>query len=163
MYVIINLEYLERENIMKALDLFTVVLDNSKNLDKEIREQVYKSLELNSESEKLNEMIKGSLEHFNFNLVEKKFLNRLQEVKEKLIIFTTSPSKNATIDYNKVSSALTDILRKIEADVLISFDDDFVDLANQISKRFESDDYINAAKKIADRLHIEPTRESIRK
>ncbi len=124
---------------MKSLELFNFILDNAKNIEQDIRNQIYNSLVSNSRNEKLQEFIKESIEHFNFNLVERNFLNQLQEVKEELIIFTSSPSKDID-DYNSFSNNLINRLRRIEANVLISLDDDLINLANQIAKRYELGD-----------------------
>ncbi len=123
---------------MKALEIFGIVLDNSENLAKEIREQIYKSIGINSENEKLNEFIKECVERFDLNLVERNFLSQLQNtINEELQKIRQQKSKKNMVDYDSISNALTEKLRKLEVKS-ISLDDDFMSLATQISSKFQT-------------------------
>ncbi len=123
---------------MKALEMFGIVLDNYENLEKEIREQVYKSIGINSENEKLNEFIKECIEHFDLNLVERNFLSQLQNtINEELSKIRQQKSEKNMVDYDSISNSLTERLRKNEPKS-ISLDDDFMNLATQISSKFQT-------------------------
>ena len=65
----------------EATKIFEIVLNNSDEINKEIRMQVYKLLDLDekklsiheNEDVKIKEEIKSSIEKFSFNLQENKF------------------------------------------------------------------------------------------
>ena len=126
----------------EATKIFEIVLNNSSNLNKEIRMQVYKMLDLDgklilpnaSENSRLLEQIKASIETFSFNSLETQFLNQVQEIiKEELKKLQTNS------DYELIQNSLIERLKSLRS-IDISLDSDFKDLASKIASDFHSQD-----------------------
>lgn len=112
------------------------ILDNSGNISKEIRNEVYKLLGLNTESEHLSEYVKECLEKFNFNLEETKFLEQLRIItNEEINIINEQIKNNEQVNYEMFESKLIERFRTIERPD-INIDDNIRDLARQIVNRF---------------------------
>ena len=112
------------------------ILDNSRNISKEIRNEVYKLLGLNTESEHLSEYVKECLEKFNFNLEETKFLEQLRIItNEEINIINEQIKNNEQVNYEMFESKLIERFRTIERPD-INIDDNIRDLARQIVNRF---------------------------
>lgn len=126
----------------EATKIFEIVLNNSSDLNKEIRMQVYKMLDLDgklilpnaNENIKLLEQIKASIETFSFNSLEAQFLNQVQEIiKEELKKFQTNS------DYELMQNSLIERLKSLRS-IDISLDSDFKNLASKIASDFHSQD-----------------------
>lgn len=112
------------------------ILDNSRNISKEIRNEVYKLLGLNTESEHLSEYVKECLEKFNFNLEETKFLEQLRIItNEEINIINEQIKNNEQVNYEMFESKLIERFRAIERPN-VNIDDNIRDLARQIVNRF---------------------------
>ena len=55
-----------------------IILDDTNNIITEIRNNIFDSLGINTQYEKMIEFIKENLEKFNFNNIENNFLNKLK-------------------------------------------------------------------------------------
>lgn len=121
-----------------ALKIFGVILDNSESLENEIRTQIYKTIGINSENEKLNEFIQECIGHFDFNLKEREFLGQLRTaIDEELSEIQKQNNENGIVNYDSISNSLMERLRKIES-ISMSLDDDFRNLSNQIVDKFQT-------------------------
>lgn len=126
-----------------AINTFKKVLDDSNNIISNIRTEVFVSLDLGN-YEQLNEYVKESLEHFSFNVMEKKFFEQIRNVvNEEMDRGTIKIRNNEQINYTDFSDNLIRLLRQIQK-VDINLDDDFRNLARNINARFPliaSDDW----------------------
>lgn len=118
-----------------AINIFRNLLDDSDNILKKIRIEVYEKLNLGG-YEQFNEFVKESLEHFSFNISERNFFEQIRTVVNEEIAKDNLKIKNGeTVDYDLFVSNLTNQLKKI-GQVDINFDDDFRNLAKNINNKF---------------------------
>lgn len=106
------------------------LLDDSNDRIVEIRNDVFNSLGVNIQSEKIIEFIKECLEKFDFNIVEQNFFNQV-----KNIVLEEINGKNVKNDKTSFINSLVERLRQIKVSN-ISIDDNLLQLANQITSRF---------------------------
>ena len=126
-----------------AINIFRKVLDDSDNILKDIRTEVFEKLDL-GKYDQLNEFVKESLEHFSFNISESQFFEQIRTVVDEAMTKDNLKIKNGeTIDYNLFASNLMNQLKTI-GQVNLNFDDDFRNLAKNINDKFPliaSDDW----------------------
>lgn len=126
-----------------AINIFISILDDSDNILKDIRMEVFKKLNL-GEYEQLNEFVKESLEHFSFNVSESNFLNQIKDVIIEEMDKNTLIIKNGEkVDNNLFANNLINQLKMVRQ-VDFNFDDDFRNLAVNINNKFPliaSDDW----------------------
>ena len=125
-YYIRSDDYMEND----AIRTISKVLDDSGNRIVEIRNDVFNSLGINTQSEKIIEFVKESLEKFDFNIVEQNFFNQVKNI----ILDEISNKKNMKND--DFVNNLLEKLRQIKV-YNISIDDNLLQLANQITNRFQ--------------------------
>ena len=83
-----------------AINIFRKVLDDSDNILKDIRTEVFEKLDL-GKYDQLNEFVKESLEHFSFNISESQFFEQIRTVVDEAMTKDNLKIKNGeTIDYN---------------------------------------------------------------
>lgn len=119
-----------------TINIFRKFLDDSDNILKDIRIEVFKKLDL-GRYEQLNEFVKESLEYFSFNISESDFFKQIGDVVIEQI------DHIGTVDYNLLADNLASELKKI-GQVDFNFDDDFRNLAKNINNKFPliaSDDW----------------------
>lgn len=143
----------------KATKIFEMVLNNSADLNKEIRMQVYKLLDLDekklsiyeNEDIKIKEETKASIERFSFNLQEAQFLNQVQEIiKEEMQKLQTNGN------YDMMQGSLIERLKGLR-NIDITLEDDFKELSSRIANSFVSRDvfynyFIAKKEKITDMI-----------
>lgn len=118
-----------------AINIFRKVLDDSDNILKDIRTEVFEKLDL-GKYDQLNEFVKESLEHFSFNISESQFFEQIRTVVDEAMTKDNLKIKNGeTIDYNLFASNLMNQLKTI-GQVNLNFDDDFRNLAKNINDKF---------------------------
>lgn len=126
-----------------AINIFRKVLDDSDNILKDIRTEVFGKLDL-GKYDQLNEFVKESLEHFSFNISESQFFEQIRTVVNEAMTKDNLKIQNGeTIDYNLFASNLMNQLKTI-GQVNLDFDDDFRNLAKNINDKFPliaSDDW----------------------
>lgn len=130
----------------EATKIFEMVLNNSADLNKEIRMQVYKLLDLEgklilpnaNENARLLEQIQASIETFTFNSQETQFLSQVQEIiKEEMQKLQTSGN------YDLMQSSLIERLKSLR-NIEISLGNDFKELSSKIASSFHSqEEYYN--------------------
>lgn len=130
----------------EATKFFEMLLNNSADILRELKMQVYKLLDLDGkiilpnkiDNERLLEQIKTSIETFNFNLQEEQFLSLIQRIiKEELEKITTS--RNYELFGNNLIERL-ESLREFD----ISLENDFKDLSSRIASEFHTqEEYYN--------------------
>lgn len=130
----------------EATKIFEMVLNNSNDLIKEIRMQVYKLLDLEgkiilpsaNDNARLLEQIQASIEKFSFNLQEIQFLSQVQEIiKEEMQNLQNNGN------YDLMQSSLIERLKGLR-NINISLENDFKDLSSKIASSFHSqDEYYN--------------------
>lgn len=130
----------------EATKIFEMVLNNSADLNKEIRMQVYKLLDLEgklilpnaNENARLLEQIQASIETFTFNSQETQFLSQVQEIiKEEMQKLQTSGN------YDLMQSSLIERLKNLR-NIEISLGNDFKELSSKIASSFHSqEEYYN--------------------
>lgn len=106
------------------------LLDNSNDRIVEIRNDVFNSLGVNIQSEKIVDFVKECLEKFDFNIVEQNFFNQVKD-----IVLEEINDKNIKKDKTSFINSLVERLRQIRVPN-ISIDDNLLQLANQITSRF---------------------------
>ena len=143
----------------EATKIFEMVLNNSADLNKEIRMQVYKLLDLDgkklsiyeNEDIKIKEEIKASIDRFSFNSQETQFLNQVQEIiKEEMQKLQTSGN------YDMMQNSLIERLKGLR-NIDITLEDDFKELSSRIANPFVSRDmfynyFIAKKEKITDMI-----------
>ena len=143
----------------EATKIFEMVLNNSADLNKEIRMQVYKLLDLDgkklsiyeNEDIKIKEEIKASIERFSFNSQETQFLNKVKEIiKEEMQKLQTSGN------YDIMQNSLIERLKGLR-NIDITLEDDFKELSSRIANPFVSRDmfynyFIAKKEKITDMI-----------
>ncbi len=114
---------------MDTIQIFIEILDNSKNIPKEIRGEVLKSLNV-SDYEPLREFVMESLEQFNFNLVERKFLSSIENL--------VTEEVNRLIQTNNHEIFILNLTEGIKKSKPQNFfiEDDFKNLAKNINNKF---------------------------
>ena len=159
----LNRKYIRMEVVMEkeATKIFEMVLNNSADLNKEIRMQVYKLLDLDgkklsiyeNEDIKIKEEIKASIERFSFNSQETQFLNQVQEIiKEEMQKLQTSSN------YDMMQNSLIERLKGL-TNIDITLEVDFKELSSRIANPFVSRDmfynyFIAKKEKITDMIKL---------
>ena len=119
-----------------GIKAMTNILDNSSNISKEIRNEVYKLLGLNTQSEQLSEFVNECLERFEFNSEEVLFLEQLRMIaNEEINIINEQRKNNEQVNYETFETKLVERFKESEK-LIINLDDNMRDLANQIVSRF---------------------------
>lgn len=126
-----------------AINIFKSVLDDSDNILKDIRIEVFEKLNLGG-YEQLNDFVKESFEHFSFNISESNFFIQIKDIIIEEIDKNSKKIKNGeTVDYNLFANNLISQFKMIRQ-VDFNFDDDFRNLAKNINSKFPliaSDDW----------------------
>src|SRR5574344_211018 len=119
-----------------AIKPMTNILANSSNISKEIRNELYKLLGLNTQSEQLSEFVNECLERFEFNSEEVLFLEQLRMIaNEEINRINEQRKNNEQVNYETFETKLIERFKESEKP-LINLDDNMRDLANQIVSRF---------------------------
>lgn len=119
-----------------AMNAFGMVLDNSSELEKEIRAKIIELLDINSKDEHLTEYIQECVSNFNVSNIEHNYIENIRKViDEELSKIQQQKKENGIVDYSLISQSLTNRLRQLQNQD-INLDDDFKDLATQISNKF---------------------------
>ena len=63
-----------------VIKIISKLLDNSNDRIVEIRNDVFNSLGVNMQSEKIVDFVKECLEKFDFNIVEQNFFNQVKDI-----------------------------------------------------------------------------------
>lgn len=119
-----------------AMNAFGMVLDNSSELEKEIRAKLIELLGINSKDEHLTEYIQECVSHFNISNIEHNYIENIRKViDEELSKIQQQKNENGIVDYSLISQNLTNRLRQLQSQD-INLDDDLKYLATQIPNRF---------------------------
>ena len=119
-----------------GIKAMTNILDNSSNISKEIRNEVYKLLGLNTQSEQLSEFVNECLERFEFNSEEVLFLEQLRMIaNEEINRINEERKNNEQVNYETFETKLIERFKESEKPI-INLDNNMRDLANQIVSRF---------------------------
>ena len=113
-----------------VIKIISKLLDDSNDRIVEIRNDVFNSLGINIQSEKIVDFVKECLEKFDFNIAEQNFFNQV-----KNIVLEEINDKNIKNDKTSFINSLVERLRQIKVPN-ISIDDNLLQLANQITSRF---------------------------
>lgn len=113
-----------------VIKIISKLLDNSNDRIVEIRNDVFNSLGVNMQSEKIVDFVKECLEKFDFNIVEQNFFNQVKD-----IVLEEINDKNIKNDKTSFINNLVERLRQIKVPN-ISINDNLLQLANQITSRF---------------------------
>lgn len=113
-----------------VIKIISKLLDDSNDRIVEIRNDVFNSLGVNIQSEKIVDFVKECLEKFDFNIAEQNFFNQV-----KNIVLEEINDKNIKNDKTSFINSLVERLRQIKVPN-ISIDDNLLQLANQITSRF---------------------------
>lgn len=113
-----------------VIKIISKLLDDSNDRIVEIRNDVFNSLGVNIQSEKIVDFVKEYLEKFDFNIAEQNFFNQV-----KNIVLEEINDKNIKNDKTSFINSLVERLRQIKVPN-ISIDDNLLQLANQITSRF---------------------------
>lgn len=126
-----------------AINTFRMILDESDNIIKNIRLDIFKTLDLGT-YEQLNDYVRETLNHFAFNNTEIEFFRQIRDaVNEEMDKGTLKIKTNETIDYSEFTNNLIHSLRSLKK-VAINLDDDLRKLARDINDKFPliaSDDW----------------------
>lgn len=119
-----------------AMNAFGMVLDNSNELEKEIRAKIIELLGVNSKDEHLTEYIQECVSQFNVSNIEHNYIENIRKViDEELSKIQQQKKENGIVDYSLILQSLTNRLRQLQNQD-INLDDDFKDLATQIPNKF---------------------------
>ncbi len=119
-----------------AMNAFGMVLDNSSELEKEIRNNIIGLLGVNSQDDHLTEYIQECVSHFNVNNIEHNYIESIRKViDEELSKIQQQRKESGSVDYSLISQSLTNRLRQLQAQDF-TLDDDLKDLATQIPNKF---------------------------
>lgn len=126
----------------EATKFFEMVLNNSSEIIKEIKLEIYKILDLkgkilmpnSNDNTRLLEQIKEGIDNFQFNIIENKFFKQIEEiVKEELQKFQSNNN------YELLETSLIEKLKELR-NIDIPFEDDFKNLSNKVSNQIISSD-----------------------
>ena len=113
-----------------------IILDDTNNIITEIRNNIFDSLGINTQYEKMIEFIKENLEKFNFNNIENNFFKQVKNiVVEEINKIEFRLSNNEIIDYDKLNNIITERLRQVKP-INFYIEDDLKQLSNQLENRF---------------------------
>ena len=119
-----------------GIKVMTFILDNQDNISKEIRNEVYNLLGINTKSEQLTEFVQECLEKFAFNIVENQFLEQIRNIILDEINKNDSKLRNnESVNYDEFVSNMIEKLRQVKLGN-ISLDDDLKALADEIVNKF---------------------------
>ncbi len=119
-----------------AMNAFRMVLDDSSELEKEVRANIIGLLGINTKDDHLTEYIQECVSHFNVNIIEHNFIESIRVViDEELSKMMQQKSESGSVDYSLISQSLTNRLRQLHIQDFI-LDDDLKVLATQIPNRF---------------------------
>lgn len=120
----------------EAIKAFNIVLDNASGLEKELRIQVYKSLGINTKDEHLSEYVQQCVEHFDFNVKERKFLEEIKNtIDEELKKIKSQYYEKGSVDYSSISVSLMNKLKQV-SNIDFNIDEDLKNLSVQIPGKF---------------------------
>lgn len=126
----------------EATKFFEMVLNNSSEIIKEIKLEIYKTLDLegkilmpnSNDNTRILEQIKEGIDNFQFNIIENNFLKQIEEiVKEELQKFQSNNN------YELLETSLIEKLKELR-NIDIPFEDDFKNLSNKVSNQIISSD-----------------------
>ena len=119
------------------INTYNKLLDNTSNILINIREDIFKELDLGSR-EQLKEYVKESLEHFSFNRVEKQYFELLHTIFDKAIDdWGVKVQTGEFIDYRLLKKNLIHSLREAQV-VEFNIDEDIKSLADGINSNYSS-------------------------
>lgn len=119
-----------------AMNAFGMVLDNSSELEKEVRSNIIRLLGINSKDDHLTEYIQECVSHFNVNNMEHSYIESIRKViDEELSKIQQQKKESGSVDYSLISQSLTNRLRQLQSQDF-SLDDDLKNLATQIPNKF---------------------------
>lgn len=116
----------------EAMKVFELVLDNSQNLSKEINQNVYKILGVNTQDKHLNEFIMAELDSFDYNIVENQLINRIKETINDALKPLENPNEN---NYEAITSNLMNNLKLLKIQDF-RLDNNFRDLSAKLASKF---------------------------
>ena len=119
-----------------AINAFGMVLDNSSELEKEIRTKMIELLGINSKDEHLTEYIQECVSHFNVSNAEHNYIENIRNIiDEELSKIKRQKKENGIVDYSLISQNLINRLRELKPQD-INLDEDFKTLATQLPNKF---------------------------
>ena len=118
-----------------AIKVFNTVIENLQGIQGEIRNNVYKMLEINTESDMVEEYVRECIETFEFNLFEKKFLEHISDIIDNELKKVQMNYYN-NADYSSISDNIIQELKNLKK-IDISIDNsELLTLSKQIASRF---------------------------
>lgn len=119
-----------------AMNAFGMVLDNSSELEKEIRTNIIRLMGINSKDDRLIEYIQECVSHFNVNNIEHSYIESIRTIiDEELSKIQQQKKASGNVDYSLILQSLINKLRQLQPQDFI-LDDDLKDLATQIPNKF---------------------------
>ena len=116
----------------EAMKVFGLVLDNSQNISKQINQNVFNLLGINTQDEKLNEYIIAELSNLDFNRVEGNLINNIRQVIDNALKPLENPNEN---NYEAINNNLMNNLKSLKTQNL-NLENDFRELSSKIASKF---------------------------
>ena len=122
--------------IKEANKFFLFVCQDSDKFIYQIREEIYKTIGIETRDDRLKEYIRESIEKFDFNILEIKFLNNIVSIiEDELTKLDNKVKNNEEIDFQSIKKSLKEKFKAME-NINITLEDNLKELATQMVNRF---------------------------
>lgn len=116
----------------EAMKVFGFVLDNSQEVLKQINQNVYNILGVNTQDEKISEFIMSELNNFDFNRVERELISNIRKIMDETLKPLENPNEN---NYEAIITNLINNLKSLKFQEFL-LDNNFKDLSAKIVTKF---------------------------
>ena len=116
----------------EATKVFGFVMDNSEQILKEINQNMFNTLGINTQDEKLKEFIMSELNNFDFNRIERQLINNIKQTINNALKPLENPNES---NYDAITNNLVNNLETLKVQEFL-LDNNFKDLSSKISSKF---------------------------
>lgn len=116
----------------EAMKVFGFVLDNSQDILKQVNQNVYNILGINTQDERLREFVMVELNNFDFNGIERKLIDSIKQVVDSSLKPLENPNEN---NYETITNNLINNLKSLKLQDY-KLEDNFKDLSSRMASKF---------------------------